>query len=55
MKDQNRDPGIMYSSNLTDVEFNELRVSVHELSENFNKEIKNIKFKMESIKGTSQK
>ena len=45
MKEQNRDTGIMESSNLTDAEFktlvikmlNELRRSVDELSENFNK------------------
>ena len=48
MRDQNRDPGIMEPSNLTDAEFktlaiktfNELRGSVDEFSENFNKEIK---------------
>ena len=48
MREQNRDPRIMESSNLTDAEFktlvikmfNELRGRLHELSENFNKEIK---------------
>ena len=48
-REQNRDQRIMESSNLTDVEFktlvikmlNELRGSVDELSENFNREIKN--------------
>ena len=46
-------------SHLTDAEFktllikmlNELRRSVGEFSENFNKEIQNIKMKMEIIKG----
>ena len=49
MRKQNRDPGIMESSNLTAVEFktlvikmlSELRRSVEELNKNFNKEIKN--------------
>ena len=59
-REENRDPGIMESSNLTDAEFrtivikmlNELRRSVDEFSENFNKEIKkNIKMEMEIIKG----
>ena len=48
MKEQNRDPELMESSNLTDAEFktlvikmlNELMGSVDEFSENFNKEIK---------------
>ena len=48
MREQNRDPKIMESSNLTDAEFktliikmlNELRGSVDEFSENFNDEIK---------------
>ena len=48
VSEQNRDPGKMESSNLTDAEFktlvikmlNELIGSVDELSENFNKEIK---------------
>ena len=63
MTEQNRDPDIMESSNLTDAEFktlvikmlNELRERVDKLSDNFNREIKNIKMKMEIIKGTSQK
>ena len=49
MREKNRDPAIMESSNLTDTEFktlvikmlNELMGSVDEFSENFNKEIKN--------------
>ena len=49
MREQSRDPGIMESNNLTDAEFktlvikmlNELRGSVDEFSETFNKEIKN--------------
>ena len=48
MTEQNRDPEIIGSSNLTDAEFktlvinmlNELRGSVDEFSKNFNKEIK---------------
>ena len=48
MREQNRDPDIMESSNLTDAEFktlvikmlNELRGRIDELSEKFNKEIK---------------
>ena len=59
MREQNRDLGIMESSNLTDAEFKTLvikmlfkhRGSVDEFSENFNKEIKNIKMEMEIIKG----
>ena len=59
MREQNRDPEIMESSNLTDAKFktlvikmlNELMGSVDEFSENFNKEIKNIKIEMEVIKG----
>ena len=56
---QNRDPGIMESSNLTYAEFktlvikmlNELTGSIDEISENFNKEIKkNIKMEIEIIK-----
>ena len=54
MREQNRDPGIMESSNLTDADFktmvikmlNELMESVDEFSENFNKEIKNIRMEM---------
>ena len=56
---------MMESSNETDAEFktlvikmlNELKGSVDELSENFNKEIKkkNIKMEREVIKGTSLK
>ena len=49
MTEKNRDPEIMESSNLTDAEFktlvikmlHELQGRVDELSENFNKEIKN--------------
>ena len=59
MTEQNRDPHIMESSNLTDAEFktlvvkmfNELMGRVDEFSENFNKEIKNTKMDMEIIKG----
>ena len=59
MREQNGDPDIMESSNLTDAEFktlvikilNELRGSVDEFSENFNKEIRNTKMGMEIIKG----
>ena len=48
MREQNRDPRIMESSNITDAEFktlvtktiDELRGSVGEFSENFNKETK---------------
>ena len=48
MREQNRDPDIMESSNLMDAEFktliikmlNELLGSVDKFSENFNKEIK---------------
>ena len=58
MREQNRDPEIMESSNLIDAEFktliinmlNELRERVDELSENLNKEIKNIKMEIEIIK-----
>ena len=58
MRKQNRDSGIMESSNLTNAEFrtlvikmlNELMGSVDEFSENFNKEIKNIKIEMEITK-----
>ena len=58
MREQNRDPEIMESSNPTDAKFktlvikilNELRESVDELSENFSKEIINIKVEMEIIK-----
>ena len=47
-REQNRDPEIIDSTNLTDAEFktlviktlNELRGSIDELSENFNGEIK---------------
>ena len=61
MRDQNRDPEIMETSNLTGVEFktlvikilNELLGSVDKFSDNFNKEIKNIK--LEIINGTSLK
>ena len=49
IKEQRRGPRIMELSNLTDTEFktlvikmfNEINGSVNELSENFNKEIKN--------------
>ena len=60
MSEQDREPEIMESSNLTDAEFktlvikmlNELMGSVDEFSENINKEIKkNIKMKLETIKG----
>ena len=59
MRDQNRDPDIMESSNLTDAEFktmvikmlNELMGSVDEFSENFNKDTKSIKMEKEIIKG----
>ena len=59
MREQNRDPDIMESSNLTDAEFkilvikmlNELLGSVDKFSENFNKEIKTKKMEMEIIKG----
>ena len=59
LREDNRDADIMESSNLTDAEFKtlvikmpkELRGRVDELSENFNKEIKNIKMEMEIIKG----
>ena len=48
MREQNRDPGIMESSTLTDAEvkalvikmLNELRGNVDDISENFNKDIK---------------
>ena len=58
-REENRDPDIMESSNLTDAEFktlvikmvNELSGSFNKFSENFNKEIKNIKIEMEIIKG----
>ena len=58
MREQNRHPEIMESSNLTDAEFktvviktlNELRGSVDEFSENFNKELKTIKMEMEIMK-----
>ena len=58
MREQNRDPGIMEPSNLTDAAFktlvikmhNGLRGSVDVLSENFNKEIKSIKMEMKIIK-----
>ena len=57
MREQNRDPGIMESSNLTDAEFktlvikilSELRESVGEISEKFNKVL--IKMEIEIIKG----
>ena len=57
MREQNRDPGIMKSSNLTVAEFKTLIIkmlyglsgSVDELSENFNKEVKNIKMEMKII------
>ena len=63
MREQNRDPGIMESSNLTDTEFEMLvikmldkhRGRVDELSENFNKEIKNIKIEMEIMKWNQYK
>ena len=53
----------MESSNLTDAEFktlvikmlNELRSRVDELSENFNKEIENIKLEVEIGKGNQLK
>ena len=59
MREQNRDLDTMESSNLTDAKFktlvmemlSELRGSVDEFSENFNKEIKNIKIEMEILKG----
>ena len=59
MRKQNRDPEIMKSRNLTYLKFktliikmlDELMESVEEFSENFNKEIKNIKMEMEIIKG----
>ena len=59
MREQTRDPDIMELSNLIDSEFkplvikmlNELLGSVDKFSENFNKEIKNIKIEMEIIKG----
>ena len=59
MREQNRDPDIMESNNLTDAEFKtlvikmfiELLGSVDKFSENVNKEIKNIKMEMEIIKG----
>ena len=59
MREQNRDPGIMESRNLTDAKFktlvtkmlNEFRESVDDFSENFNKKItKNIKTEIEIIK-----
>ena len=58
MREQNRDPGIMESSNITDAEFKTLvikmlsehRGRIDELSENFNKEIENIKVEIENIK-----
>ena len=58
MREQNRDPAIIESSNLTDAEFktriikmlNELLGSVAKFTENFNKEIKDIKMEMEIIK-----
>ena len=58
MREQNRDPGIIESNNLTDAEFktlvirvlNEHKGSLDELSENLNKEIKNIKMEIEIIK-----
>ena len=54
MREQNRDPGIVESSNLTDTEFKTLVIkmlnvllgSVGKFSENFNKDKKNIKMKM---------
>ena len=59
MREENRDPDIMESSNLIDAEFktpiikmlNSLLGSVDKFSENFNKEIKNIKIEIEIIKG----
>ena len=59
MREQNRDPGITESSDLTDAEFKTpvikmldgLRGRVDELRENCNKEMKNIKMEMEMIKG----
>ena len=59
MTEQNIDPDITESSNLTDAEFktlvikmlNELRRSVEELSKKFHKEVKNMKMEMEIIKG----
>ena len=55
MREENRDPEIMESSNLTDAEFKILVLKMlnelHKFSENFNKEIKNIKMKIEIIKG----
>ena len=59
MKERNRDSEIMESGNLTDAEFktlvekmiNELMRRIIEFSENFNKEIKNIKMEMEIIEG----
>ena len=55
MREQNRHPDIMKSSNLTDAEFKTLVIKIlNDLLgsvENFNKEIKNIKMEMEIIKG----
>ena len=53
MREKNRDPEITKSSDLTDAEFktlaikmlSELRRRIDECSENFNKEIKNKKWK----------
>ena len=59
MREENRDPDIMESSNLTDAEFktqvikmlDELLGSVDKFSESFNKEVKNIKMEVEILKG----
>ena len=55
MREQNRHPDIMESSNLADAEFKTVVIKMlNELlgsAENFNKEIKNIKMEMEIIKG----
>ena len=55
MREENRDPDIMESSNLIDSEFKTLVIKMlNELLgsvENFNKEIKSIKVEMEIIKG----
>ena len=55
MREHNRDPDIMESSNLTDAESKTLVIKMHnellvKFSENSNKEIKNIKMEMEIIK-----
>ena len=60
MREQNRDPGIMQSSNLADAEFktpvikmlNELRGRVDELSKSLPKEIEITKKNQSEIKNT---